>query len=313
MKQFIEYSFQKILIVNESPESIKALAKELHGDYQIVFATSEGEVIQVATSENPPDLILIEIAMTKMDPYELCRNLKNNRRSRHIPVMLITGRDEEYDEGKGFRVGAADYLIKPFDMPLVRSRVKTLMDLAAYRKKLEKISHLDGLTGLPNYRRFMEVFEKEWRRGVRSGRQLSLVMVDMDYFNLFNQHFGPTAGDDCLKQIATILLKSIRRPADFIARYGGEEFTIILPETHLKGAVIVAENIRQRIESLRINIDSYTTFYKLTVSVGVGTVIPMRNMSSEVFLQAVYRALQEAKREGRNRVKKLDVWFGGYY
>jgi diguanylate cyclase (GGDEF)-like protein len=135
----------------------------------------------------------------------------------------------------------------------------------------------------------------------------------MDHFNLFNQHFGPTAGDDCLKQIATILQKSIRRPADFIARYGGEEFTIILPETHLKGAVIVAENIRQRIESLRINIDSYTTFYKLTVSIGVGTVIPMRNMSSEVFLQAVYRALQEAKREGRNRVKKLDVWFGGYY
>ncbi|WP_052600600.1 sensor domain-containing diguanylate cyclase [Microvirga lotononidis] len=167
--------------------------------------------------------------------------------------------------------------------------------------KLRRIARTDDLTGLPNRRAFRETFEREWRHAVRSGSPLSLLYIDADYFKNFNDRYGHGQGDEALRAVAATLENNIRRPRDVAVRHGGEEFAIVLPETDLAGARLIAENIRQSIVTLGIAHEG-SPYQVVTASIGIASVHPSRGSERATLLEAADRALYGAKAAGRNCV-----------
>jgi diguanylate cyclase (GGDEF)-like protein/PAS domain S-box-containing protein len=174
--------------------------------------------------------------------------------------------------------------------------------LHAARRALEALASVDGLTGVANRRRFDEVLDQEWRRAVRSGDPLSLIIMDVDFFKAYNDLYGHVRGDHCLRQIVQATLDVIHRPADLVARYGGEEFALILPETAEQGAIDVAEKLRNSVYNRRI-VHPASDSGTVTVSVGVATFFPEHGTSPVPLLEAADTALYRAKYHGRNRVE----------
>ena len=174
-----------------------------------------------------------------------------------------------------------------------------VMDVEA---KLRDLAGLDGLTGLANRRTFNDTLAKEWRRSIRSGMPLSLLMLDIDHFKQYNDSFGHQGGDQCLTAVAQTIAETLQRPGDFPARYGGEEFVVILPLTDEAGAQIVAENIRAAIEKRAIRHPMSSTGPYVTVSVGRATVTPLANDQREKIVCLADMGLYQAKSLGRNRV-----------
>lgn len=296
---------QRILIVDDEAANIKLLANALKSEYQISFARNGSEALALLGGETPVDLVLLDIMMPGMNGYELCHRLKADPATCNIPVIFITAMSEVEDETRGLEIGAVDYITKPFTMAIVKARVRTHLELKRHRDLLENLSSLDGLTGIPNRRRFDEVARKEWKRSIREGVPLSLLLIDIDGFKAFNDNYGHLAGDDCLKQVATTLAHVIRRPSDFLARYGGEEFVALLPRTDRAGAAIVAEQMREAVAGLGIPHAHSPTAPNLTISLGVATVLPTIRHSLSGLIDAGDQALYRAKHGGRNRVEAM--------
>ncbi len=171
--------------------------------------------------------------------------------------------------------------------------------------KLESLSRMDDLTGIANRRTFDESFYIEWHRAIREKNPISLMLIDVDYFKLFNDNYGHVDGDLCLKRIARALKIAIKRPADLVARYGGEEFVIILPNTD--NAVDIAEECREIIEQSKIPHEYSDVSNVITISIGVGACIPDTKADPYNFIKTVDKALYRAKEEGRNRVESAPV------
>lgn len=169
-------------------------------------------------------------------------------------------------------------------------------------RKLEKLSSFDGLTGISNRRSFNSYIEIEWKRAVRESLPISIIMIDVDFFKKYNDNYGHIAGDECLKQVASVLSGSLHRPADFVARYGGEEFVVVLPDTDSKGAAIIAEKIRKGVEALAIPHDFSHVNKVVSASLGATTIVPTDNDTLEEFLHNADMALFKAKESGRNRL-----------
>lgn len=297
----MEPTTQNILIVDDTRLNIKIMTDILAEDYKIFCATSGKEALDIAMSQSI-DLILLDIIMPEMDGYEVCTRLKSDQHTQNIPVIFISAMTNVEDETKGLEMGAIDYMFKPVSPPILRARVKNHLELKQYRDILEKQSLMDGLTGIANRRYFDESFDKEWRRALRSRETLSLVFIDIDYFKKYNDDYGHLAGDDCLRQVGKALKNSLQRAGDLVARYGGEEFVIILPATSLADAARVGEKVRSNIESLRVLHESSEVSEYVTVSVGIASMIPEKNMIPISLLEQADTALYQAKRKGRNRV-----------
>lgn len=293
---------QTILIVDDMPINIQVLAMPFKSEYNVKIATNGEMALQVATSSNPPDLILLDIVMPDMDGYEVCKRLKRDSRTKNIPVIFITAKSEVEDETRGLELGAVDYITKPFQVPIVKARVKTHLNLKRKSDLLESLAALDALTEIANRRRFDESLQAEWNRDKRSKTPLTLIILDIDFFKNFNDNYGHAAGDDCLKRVAQALASSLKRPGDYIARYGGEEFAVILPGTDAKSAAHVAEQLISTVESLAIP-HSYSDVSKhITISVGSATIIPNDELFPLFIVEAADKMLYEAKRTGRNKV-----------
>jgi len=174
--------------------------------------------------------------------------------------------------------------------------------LAEANIKLEKLSLTDPLTQLPNRRNFELIFAQEWKRCARESQSLSILMIDIDFFKLYNDTYGHPEGDECLKKVAAVILHNLSRAGDFIARLGGEEFAVILPNTYSKGALAVAEQFRKNIESLNIPHKNSEVASFVTISIGVATIIPENNRPNEMLISMSDQALYQSKKEGRNRV-----------
>lgn len=180
--------------------------------------------------------------------------------------------------------------------------VRDITERKAAEDELASLARTDGLTGLANRRSFDEVLTKEWRRAMRDRTPLSLLLLDIDHFKLFNDAFGHPAGDTCLRQVAHEVQAAVRRPADLAARYGGEEIALLLPNTVASGAIAVAEQVRAGIERLGIRHSGLGGIDRVTVSVGVATATPAPDVEEESLLAAADAALYRAKRSGRNRI-----------
>ena len=179
--------------------------------------------------------------------------------------------------------------------------------LEVANQELKRLATLDGLTGLANRRRFDEYIEQEWQRLAREQEPLSLILCDIDFFKLYNDTYGHQAGDDCLKQVATALRHSVKRPADLVARYGGEEFAVILPHTTAAGALCLAKSIHQQVRQLRLAHPGSTVSQDVTLSLGVAGLIPCSGATPAKLIAAADAALYEAKTTGRDRVILVEL------
>ncbi len=175
-------------------------------------------------------------------------------------------------------------------------------ELADANRKLARLAEIDGLTRVGNRRNFDEELRRAWLDHLRRRAPLSLALVDVDQFKAYNDRYGHLAGDDTLRQIAAALVGATNRPGDAVSRYGGEELAILLPNTDAQGALHVAEMVQERVGAAAIPHDESTVAPRITVSVGVATVVPEEALESSKLVELADRALYRAKQEGRNRI-----------
>ena len=299
----VETAKPLILIVDDTPTNIQVLAENLIKDYKIKVAASGKAALETIAQQGVPDLILLDVMMPDMDGYEVCRHLKNNPQTSAIPVIFVTAMNEASNEEYGLNLGAMDYITKPFYLPVVKARIRNHIRLKQTTDLLEAMAWIDGLTGIPNRRRFDQALEIEWKRAQRSQLSLGLIMLDVDFFKAYNDHHGHGAGDICLKQVASLLTASASRSSDLAARYGGEEFVMLIPETEIDGVHKMAERLCQRIESQQIPHALSSVSAWITVSIGYTALIPQPDQSPLTLLDQADKMLYQAKRAGRNRAE----------
>jgi len=290
-----------LLIVDDEKQNRALLTELLQEEYRIILAKDGRQALDRAREHNP-DLILLDVLMPEMDGYSVIRELKNDDKTRNIPVIFITALDSVGDEERGLELGAVDYISKPFTPAIVRVRIRNHLQSVHQWRLLEQMAMLDSLTGIPNRRRFNDVMEQEWRRCMRDAVPLSLIVVDVDHFKAFNDSYGHAAGDEVLRRIASTLQTSVRRPGDFVARYGGEEFVMLLPGIDSEGARLLAEHTRAAIEAEHIPHAVSDAAPWITISLGGATRIPQENCAIADLFCLADTWLYEAKHGGRNRV-----------
>ncbi|WP_404301941.1 diguanylate cyclase domain-containing protein [Alicycliphilus denitrificans] len=289
-----------LLIVDDEKQNRLLLTELFQDEYKIIQAKSGMQALERAQTHTP-DLILLDVLMPELDGMTVLRELKRNDATRQIPVIFITALNSPSEEEWGLLLGAADYITKPFHPSIVRVRVHNHLQIAHQRRLLEQIAALDGLTGIPNRRRFDEALAQEWSRCQRSGQPLSLIIADVDHFKRYNDTQGHAAGDRVLQEVAAVLRHSARRPGDLVARYGGEEFVLLLPETSPQQARQLAEDVRQRVVARHIAHPTSPSAPCITLSLGGITTIPGGNELTPDFFEGADDALYQAKAQGRNR------------
>lgn len=304
----------KILLVDDIAINLELQKAYLQGSgYEAVLAM-DGEEALRKVYEEKPDLILLDIMMPKKNGYEVCRLLKNDPKTRFIPIIMVTALKDVEDKIKGIEAGADDFISKPFNKTELMARVRSLLrikflhdelenkmhQLDDARKKLHQLAITDGLTGLFNYRYFRSQLDHELERARRHNLELSLIMLDIDFFKNYNDTNGHPAGDVVLKEIADAVQENVRK-IDIPCRYGGEEFILILPDTGKPAAVVVAEKIRELIERMPFKNQEKQPNGQLTISVGVAT-FPEDGKTSDSLIERVDENLYQAKQTGRNKV-----------
>lgn len=296
----------RILIVDDEKVNCNVLVALLE-DYQTVVAKNGLQALQRAQSSPQPDLILLDVVMPEMDGYEVCQLLKDDEKTKNIPIIFITVKATEEEEAKGLKMGAVDYISKPFSPAIVHARVHNHIELKRQRDLLEILHVTDGLTGIPNRRRFDKYLDHEWRIASRMGGEISLIMIDIDHFKQYNDTYGHGAGDDCLKIVAQTIEKVCEREVDLVARYGGEEFVVVLPGTGTEGALKVAEVMRDAIATLKIPHSSSKTASHVTISLGIASGTPSKGALVDTLAKNADTALYQAKETGRNKFKNFHV------
>ncbi|MBN6792713.1 PleD family two-component system response regulator [Pseudomonas fulva] len=298
----------------------RGLAHEDNIDFH--FCADPHQAVQQAMRIKPT-VILQDLIMPGLDGLTLVREYRSNPATQDIPIIVLSTKEEPLVKRAAFAAGANDYLVKlPDTIELVariryhsRSYLTLLQRDEAYRAlrvsqqqlldsnlMLQRLMNSDGLTGLSNRRHFDEYLELEWRRAMREQQQLSLLMIDVDYFKAYNDTFGHLAGDEALRRVAEAIRGSCSRPSDLPARYGGEEFALVLPNTSPGGARLVAEKLRQSVLGLAIEHTAPAAGAYLTVSVGLATQVPAIGSLCRQLISAADKGLYQAKNGGRNQV-----------
>jgi len=253
------------------------------------------------------DIILCDIDMPGIDGIKFLSMKRARPEFNDIPVIMLTSMMDVKLKVQSLELGASDYVTKPFDPTELLARVKVhrtikrLQDeLRADKRKLEELSNTDGLTKLFNRRYFMELFDLEFQRSKRYGTNLSFIMMDIDKFKDFNDTYGHLLGDKILVEVSRVLKENLR-VNDQIGRYGGEEFALMMPETDLEGAAIVAERHQRRINDFVLHEQGEEL--SITMSLGVATSPDKRVETLDDLIKLADDALLEAKREGRNQIR----------
>jgi diguanylate cyclase (GGDEF)-like protein len=297
-----------LLVVDDSAglrEEVKRLAGRLEVFGEINEAHDGIDAFKKVMASKP-DLILCDLIMPTVDGLKFLTMLYSRPEFRDVPVIMLTGRADSESKIRGLELGASDYVTKPFDEGELLARIKVQLKIKALQdtlkganKRLWELSTVDVLTGLFNRRYFMESLEREVDRSRRYKTPLTFIMMDIDFFKKLNDNHGHQAGDDVLKSVGATIKESVRT-SDIPGRYGGEEFCVILPETDLDGAILLADRLNEAIRNTPIETVAGTL--GCTVSVGVSCFSCLEEPTGAELIHVADTALYEAKESGRDRV-----------
>ncbi|AKQ56703.1 diguanylate cyclase [Bordetella hinzii] len=298
----------------------RALASE--PDIEFHYCSDPAEALKTAVQMRPT-VILQDLVLPGVDGLTLVQAYRAHPVTKDIPIIVLSTREDPVVKSAAFASGANDYLVKlPDAIELVarlryhsRSYLALVQRDEAYQAlrqsqqqllesnmELRRLTNSDGLTGLGNRRYLDEYLAAEWARAHREQRELSLLMIDVDHFKLFNDLYGHIAGDEALKRVAGTIFACCDRSSDLAARFGGEEFAMVLPGKTAGSARLTAEKLRRNVEALQIPHAEGGTGPWLTVSLGVSTLVPASDRPYTDLIEQADRGLYEAKRQGRNRV-----------
>jgi len=269
--------------------------------YNVINVRS-GSVLLDRANKKHPDLILMNMDFPDMNGFDVLTALGESEVTNSVPVMAFSDQVNDKNEIKGFNLGVVDYTTKPFNLPVLKARVMSRLKKSKETKEKVQLGFLDPLTKIPNRRNFDNHMATELCDIMQNKLQVSVAMIDIDYFKIFNDTHGHQQGDLALQTVADAIVTSLKRTADFAARWGGEEFVVLLPKTATAGAVEVAERIRKNIENAPIpNINDSSDLH-VTVSIGIATTMPgVESFMVDIIRQAD-TALYDAKGAGKNRV-----------
>uniref|UniRef100_Q47FN5 diguanylate cyclase n=1 Tax=Dechloromonas aromatica (strain RCB) TaxID=159087 RepID=Q47FN5_DECAR len=311
----------KILVVEDSQSSLATLTKYVEHFGATSIPAENGEMAIDLFSRNRPDLVLLNILLPDMDGFVVAQHIRAMEKPGDwAPIIFLSSLDDDANIEKGIAAGGDDYLHKPISEIVLGAKIRAMQrivlmraSLLAVTRKLDaanqeliRISSTDSLTGVANRRYFDEAMSIEWRRARRHSNSIALLMCDIDYFKLYNDTYGHQAGDECLRKIAAAISRHTERPSDTVARYGGEKFAVILPETSIGGALMVAEKIRQATKELNITHASSPTG-QVGLSIGIASAAPGFDNPPDDLILAADKALYRAKKEGRDRVYRADA------
>ena len=296
----------RILLVDDRPSSYERLRPQLAAEHAVDLETSPAEGLFRAAEGNY-DLLIVSLDLDNFDGLRLCSQARSLERTRHVPILAIADAENNARLLRGLEIGVNDYLLRPVDKNELMARVRTQIKRRRYTDQLRdnvqnsiEAAITDALTGLHN-RRYMETHLATLAEQASSrGKPLALMMLDIDYFKSINDNYGHDAGDDVLREFAVRIRKSIRG-IDLACRYGGEEFVIVMPETDLHVAGMIAERLRRAIAGEPFAINKGSKRITVTISVGLSTLERKGEAVSDV-LKRADDALYRAKHDGRNRV-----------
>jgi len=307
----------RVLIVDDHEDNIELLRARLDSWGFATESAADGEEALRLIEASPPDLILLDVMMPKIDGMEVARRVKGNRALPFIPIIMQTALDATENKVEGLEAGADDYITKPIDFAELKARLNSMLRIKRLQDALEErerqlleanerlryMSQTDALTGLDNRRHLEERIDEMFEHARRLNEPFSCVMCDLDRFKSVNDTYGHQAGDAVLKQFARILRNEVRE-IDRVGRYGGEEFMLLLPGTVLDAAVTFAERVRKEVEGHTFTFDG--TQICRTASFGVSAWPHPRIINCDVLVRAADDALYVAKETGRNRVVRFD-------
>ncbi|MBN1787047.1 MAG: diguanylate cyclase [Sedimentisphaerales bacterium] len=294
---------RKVLVIDDSQTNLILLKAHLNSMGLVAILTENpAEGMQIAT-EQRPDIILLDVMMPDIDGFEICRRLKADVRTSSIPVIFVSAKDQSEDKIFGLKLGAIDYVTKPFNKGELQVRIGIVLQMIELQERLLLLANTDELTGLSNRRHFFEILEREILQAKIRGGSVAIMMFDIDHFKNINDTYGHLCGDKVLQQVGKILHENIY-PLDLAARYGGEEFVILMPGMPVDIAGQRAEKLRQIVDEYRWEIANKPI--SVTCSVGVTVFDGSDNTDPYELIRRADDALYAAKHRGRNCVILFD-------
>jgi diguanylate cyclase (GGDEF)-like protein len=298
----------RILIADDEKVSRRLLEKTLlRAGYEVVAVENGREAAEKLSKADSPRVALLDWIMPELNGPEVCQAVRQQKDKPYRYLVLLSSKESKADIVLGLESGADDYLTKPFDPEELKARVRAgervlqLEDsLVAARESMRYQATHDHLTSLLNRGVIIELLGRELLRSRRENSSTGIILCDVDDFKLVNDTYGHVTGDEVLKEVARRLLSCVRG-YDFVGRYGGEEFVIVMPETDMAVATIVAERLRRRIASEPFAIAQGTKSIEVTISIGLATLDTVDDNTATI-LKRADQALYRAKRDGRNRV-----------
>lgn len=296
----------RILLVDDRKSSYERIAAML-GDEHIVEVEPDPSAALFRSAEGNYELLIVSLSLENFDGLRLCSQLRSLDRTRSLPILAICEPDDTTRLMRGLEIGVNDYLLRPIDSHELHARVRTQIKRKRYTDRLRdnvqmsiEAAITDGLTGLHN-RRYMEShLGKLVEQASARGKQLALLVLDIDYFKSINDTYGHDCGDDVLREFAIRVRKSIRG-IDLACRIGGEEFVVVMPETDMAVAATVAERLRRKIAAEPFPIEQGSRMIDVTISIGIAALESSHDNAAQL-LKRADQALYRAKRDGRNRV-----------
>jgi two-component system cell cycle response regulator len=296
----------RVLIVDDRQSSYERMVETLAAEHTVDVEADPNEALFHAAEGNY-DLVIVSLGLQNFDGLRLCSQIRSLERTRNVPILAVAEADNNQRLVRGLEIGVNDYLIRPVDRNEMLARVRTQIKKKRYTERLRdnvqasiEMAITDALTGLFN-RRYMEThLATLLEQAASRGKPLSVLILDIDYFKAINDGHGHDAGDDVLREFSLRIRKSIRN-IDLACRYGGEEFVIVMPETDMSVATMVAERLRRRIAGEPFSIQNGSRQLDVTISIGIAALAGPADTAATV-LKRADTALYRAKRDGRNRV-----------